>query len=607
MPGVLSFLRLRPSTNSAQADSFVRASDTTAVQVQTSTAHHFYHVFPPESDQCAVYDGTLGPYVEGFFSGTSVAALTWGPTNSGKTYTMCGDTSHPGLLPRVATAIGHRLAELSPSDNLASTTELKCSYLEVYNEQILDLLAAPVAPTTATPIKQSKNTSKLKVEIDREGATHVRGLEEITVKSTDELFALIARGQAQRTTEATLCNRQSSRSHCLLTFTLHVDGKPFSRLALVDLAGSEGVKKTAHTMGERLTEANHINKSLGVLGRCFDALSNGNSHVPFRSSKLTMLLAPFFNGSAVILLIVSINPDPEVASESVNALKYAATASDINIKSKIDTGQPLMSRHPMINEVRDLMAEALADAQSLARDLAKTQRELCGDVPLYVIDEELESKHANSSPKRAKLARSGEDNEAEVCSLRMQLAQASHERDESKRKLALVSAQLDNPFLVVASTEGRSLMAEGAHFTRVFLRESQVVSTPVFVFLKPRGPIGELHWMVNENREDVNAINLMTREIKTDSLPLHLVSDVHMGKCTKSLKSKFCAGFRNNCCFSVSSTATGQILNLVSGHPEAAFTWLFGINCLLTRLGKGVRVEDDELLMHAKDSTLQNS
>lgn len=96
------------------------------------------------------------------------------------------------------------------------------------------------------------------------------------------------------------------------------------------------------------------------------------------------------------------------------------------------------------------------------------------------------------------------------------------------------------------------------------------------------------------------AFNLMSCEINTDSVPLHLVSDVHMGKCTKSLKSKFAAGFHNNCCFSVSSTVTGQILNLVAPSPERAFTWLFGINCLLTRLGKGVRVEDDDLLSSRK-------
>lgn len=101
---------------------------------------------------------------------------------------MCGDTAQPGLLPRVATAIGQRVSELSSQ----ASQELKCSYIEVYNEQIFDLLGAPVA--------NKSKTSKLKVEIDREGEPHVRGLEEVTAKSTDELFALIARGQAQRAT-----------------------------------------------------------------------------------------------------------------------------------------------------------------------------------------------------------------------------------------------------------------------------------------------------------------------------------------------------------------------------------------------------------------------
>lgn len=622
---VLSFLRLRPSTNPDKPHNFLRTSDTTALDVQSSTTHHFQHVFEADSDQKAVYDGTVGWYVAQFFTGTSLLVLTWGPTNSGKTYTMCGDSNHPGLLPRVCAVVGKRLSELLAVPNEMPPT-MKCSYVEVYNEQIYDLLATVDAdtPRGGSKSRASSATSKLKIETDRNGSTHVRGLEEIIVKSTEELLEMVARGQANRTLEATSCNGNSSRSHCVLTLTLQLDSKHCSRLCLVDLAGSEGVKKTSHPIGTRLAEANHINKSLGVLGRCFDALNKGSSHVPFRSSKLTMLLSPFFTGSSIVQLIVSINPDPACASENANALKYAAMASDIPVRSKVDTGKPLLStveedgdafssaqsRHPVINEVRDLVSNALGEAESLARELAHTERQLCGDESPFLLPEDLDGedkKSSTSSNKRAKLSprdsasssppTSQHSPSETVSALRAQLQQVIAERDDHKRRAAYVSAQLENPFLVVASTEGRALMAEGAVFTRVFLRDSQVASCPVFVFLKPRGPIGELHWMTADKlSENANAFNLMTGEIKTDSLPLHLVSDVHMGKCTKSLKSNFSAGYHNNCCFSVSSTATGQILNLVAPFPERAFTWLFGINCLLTRLGKGVRVEDDDLL-----------
>lgn len=528
MASQYSFLRLRPSTDASQPDSFLRTSDTTALDVNSSTTHHFTHVFETNCDQKSVYEKTVGEYVGQFLSGTSVAALTWGPTNAGKTYTMCGDSSHPGLLPRVCTVIGNSLSELLATPN-SIYPAMKCSYVEVYNEQIFDLLSSIVTPAAATSNSVSRSrASKLKVETDRNGETHIRGLEELTITTSEELFAAVSRGQAKRTMEATICNRHSSRSHCVLTLTLHFDSRHCSRLALVDLAGSEGVRKTHHPVGVRLAEANHINKSLGVLGRCFDALNKG-THVPFRSSKLTMLLAPFFTSAAVVLLIVSVNPDPACTTENVNALKYAAMASEMNVKSKIDNGKPVLttveedadacahtqSRHPLINQVKELMGSALTEAESLARDLAQTERELCGEESALLFSAEEEHKHiSTSSNKRAKLSpcnsassllssQSPASSPSEtVALLRVQLQQAVLERDDYKRRAAYASAQLENPFLVVASTEGRALMAEGAMFTRVFLRDEQVCSTPVFVFLKPTGPIGEIHWMAANNLND---------------------------------------------------------------------------------------------------------
>lgn len=182
-------------------------------------------------------------------------------------------------------------------DYIARTTTKKflvrCSFLEIYNEEIRDLLG-----------KDTKN--KLDLKENPDSGVFVKDLTSYVVKSPEELDAFMNIGSKSRSVGSTLMNAESSRSHCIFSITVESsemgqDGEEHivvGKLNLVDLAGSERQSKTGAT-GDRLKEASKINLSLSALGNCISALVDGRStHVPYRDSKLTRLLQDSLGGNA---------------------------------------------------------------------------------------------------------------------------------------------------------------------------------------------------------------------------------------------------------------------------------------------------------------------
>ncbi|XP_017510621.1 kinesin-like protein KIFC1 isoform X1 [Manis javanica] len=292
-----------------------------------TTRHDFSfdRVFPPGSGQDKVFE-EIAMLVQSALDGYPVCIFAYGQTGSGKTFTMeggpGGDPQVAGLIPR---ALRHLFSVAQELGCQGWTYHFVASYVEIYNETVRDLLA------TGTRKGQGGEC-----EIRRAGP----GSEELTVTNAryvpvsceKEVEALLHLARQNRAVARTAQNERSSRSHSV--FQLRISGEHAGRglqcgapLSLVDLAGSERLDPGL-ALGpgerERLRETQAINSSLSTLGLVFMALSNKESHVPYRNSKLTYLLQNSLGGSAKMLMFVNISPLEENVSESLNSLRFAS-------------------------------------------------------------------------------------------------------------------------------------------------------------------------------------------------------------------------------------------------------------------------------------------
>ncbi|KAF8090086.1 hypothetical protein N665_0487s0006 [Sinapis alba] len=271
------------------------------------------------------------PMVENVVAGYNSCMFAYGQTGSGKTHTMLGDIEggtrrhsvNCGMTPRVFEFLFSRIQkekEVRKEEKLHFTC--RCSFLEIYNEQILDLL--------------DPSSNNLQLREDHKKGIHVENLKEIEVSSARDVIQQLMEGAANRKVAATNMNRASSRSHSVFTCIIEskwvsqgVTHHRFARLNLVDLAGSER-QKSSGAEGERLKEATNINKSLSTLGLVIMNLvsvSNGKSvHVPYRDSKLTFLLQDSLGGNSKTIIIANISPSSSCSLETLSTLKFAQRA-----------------------------------------------------------------------------------------------------------------------------------------------------------------------------------------------------------------------------------------------------------------------------------------
>ncbi|XP_031260504.1 kinesin-like protein KIN-12E [Pistacia vera] len=274
------------------------------------------------------------PMVENCVAGYNSCMFAYGQTGSGKTHTMLGDIEggtqrhsvNCGMTPRVFEHSFFRIQkEITARKDEKLRFICKCSFLEIYNEQILDLL--------------DPSSSNLQIREDIKKGVHVENLKEIEVTSAREVIQQLIQGAANRKVAATNMNRASSRSHSVFTCVIEskwesqgVTHHRFARLNLVDLAGSER-QKSSGAEGERLKEATNINKSLSTLGLVIMNLvnvSNGKSlHVPYRDSKLTFLLQDSLGGNSKTTIIANISPSTCCSLETLSTLKFAQRAKFI--------------------------------------------------------------------------------------------------------------------------------------------------------------------------------------------------------------------------------------------------------------------------------------
>jgi hypothetical protein len=321
------------------------------------------------------------PVVERFCQGFNTTVAAYGQTGSGKTYTMGTSLSltdfmapdPKGIVPRVVAVIMSYIKAASKTYDIV----LKATYVEIYNEQVVDLLAEPteqqgvpsrepsyginksrpgstlgptggkdrpIVSSGAIPTKvPSRVAEKLEIHEKESGEVYVEGAVEIKVSSREEVAKVLDRGNSLRTVASHKMNSESSRSHAIITLLMEQRVRPEyahkvpkevkflrSKFNLVDLAGSERAKDT-QASGDRFAEGVNINKGLLELGNCINALTEGKSrrHVPYRNSKLTRLLQDSLGGNSETLFIACISPAAKNLDTSLNTLRYASRARAI--------------------------------------------------------------------------------------------------------------------------------------------------------------------------------------------------------------------------------------------------------------------------------------
>ncbi|XP_076136275.1 kinesin-like protein KIF19 [Alosa pseudoharengus] len=370
--------------------------------------------FGQQAQQEEVYLATTKNLIEGVIAGYNATVFAYGPTGAGKTYTMLGVDSEPGIYVRTLNDL-FKAIEAGKEDMDCS---VYMSYLEIYNEMIRDLL--------------NPSSGYLDLREDAKGEIRIAGITEFSTSNAKEIMALLTKGNKQRTQEPTAANKTSSRSHAILQVTVKQKSRVknineevrMGKLFMVDLAGTERASQTQNR-GKRMKEGAHINRSLLALANCINALSEragrGAQFVNYRDSKLTRLLKDALGGNSRTVMIAHISPASTNFEESRNTLMYADKAK--NIKTKVKRNLFNVSYH--LAQYTNIIAELRKEIERLR---AK-------------IDEQgHEQKKGEKADIRDVQAEVQEYSRREMGHLREQLLSAFREQMEIRRSLM----ELDN-------------------------------------------------------------------------------------------------------------------------------------------------------------------
>uniref|UniRef100_A0A8C7N6Y5 Kinesin family member 4 n=1 Tax=Oncorhynchus kisutch TaxID=8019 RepID=A0A8C7N6Y5_ONCKI len=331
------------------------------VVVGTEKAFTYDFVFDPTTEQEEVFNSAVSPLLCGLFKGYHATVLAYGQTGSGKTFSMGGtytsaQENEPtvGVIPRVVRMIFQEREKHADCE-----ISLTVSYLEIYNEEILDLLC---------PSASKDKPSTINIREDPKEGIKIVGLTERQVMSAHEMVGCLELGNSARTVGSTAMNAASSRSHAIFTITLEQrrgadkSDNVVSKLHLVDLAGSERQKKTK-AEGDRLKEGISINRGLLSLGNVISALGDeskkGTGFVPYRDSKLTRLLQDSLGGNSHTLMIACISPADSNIEETINTLRYADRARKIKNKPVVNVDPRTAEMKHLKQQVQELQVMLL--------------------------------------------------------------------------------------------------------------------------------------------------------------------------------------------------------------------------------------------------------
>ena len=309
---------------------------------------------------------------------------------------IANDLEHRGIIPN---CFAHIFGCLEQGEE-GTRFLIRCSYLEIYNEEVYDLLIDS---------KKTQQTGPVKLEIKEnpDKGIFVKDLQQIIVKSIPEMETLMNQGTNNRKTASTLMNSESSRSHSIFTIYIETAEKTekgqrirAGKLNLVDLAGSERLSKTGAT-GDTQKEGAKINLSLSALGNVISCLVDGKSqHIPYRTSKLTRLLQDSLGGNTKTVMIAACSPADYNYDETLSTLRYASRAKAIKNKPRVneDPKDALLKQYE--EEIRSL--KELLQQLSSQKGGANAQQIAAAVKRVQAIEDENEDRgvHLHSSPAK---------------------------------------------------------------------------------------------------------------------------------------------------------------------------------------------------------------
>ena len=313
------------------------------------------------ASQEAVFDGAVRPVVEATLSGFNGTVLAYGQTGAGKTHTMQGpDGDHEarGMAPRALEQL------FRETGGLGKQVAISACYIEIYNDTVYDLLSEEPAEACTVAVEEPND----------KGVSRIKGVCYRRLPTFEEACRAYAQGNMQRTVSRHKLNRDSSRSHAVLSVLLERQlgegQRSAAKLNMVDLAGSERLSKTGSS-GKHQAEAQHINKSLSFLEQVVVALGDpGRGHIPYRSSKLTHILKDSLGGNCMTLMVANLRGEVDHLEESVRTCRFAERM--MNVKNKIEanvhTDSPRMVQL-LQRDILDLQQElAMYDSMTPERD-----------------------------------------------------------------------------------------------------------------------------------------------------------------------------------------------------------------------------------------------
>ncbi|KAI8364491.1 hypothetical protein EDC96DRAFT_510886, partial [Choanephora cucurbitarum] len=388
-------LRVRPLTQKEQIENCTECisfiPNEPQILVGTDKSFTYDYVFSNESHQQQVYEQAAKPLLDKFLEGFNATILAYGQTGSGKTYSMgtglesTVNPEHEGIVPRCIVDLFRNLEKRSES-NPDFTYEVFVSFLELYNEELIDLLSPQQQQISAAAKRKSGSglpPSVAPVEVtireDIAGNIYWSGVREEPCSNPEELLSFLAKGSLCRTVGSTEMNTVSSRSHAVFSVILKQQKSPeeaslTSKFHFVDLAGSERLKRT-NAQGDRAREGISINSGLLALGNVISALGDEArriSHIPYRDSKLTRLLQDSLGGNSQTLMLACVSPADSNFMETLNTLKYANRAR--NIKNKVTINQDFAGSSIEVNQLRAQLARLRIELASLRAESAGTEK-----------------------------------------------------------------------------------------------------------------------------------------------------------------------------------------------------------------------------------------
>ncbi|XP_057966239.1 kinesin-like protein KIN-12F [Malania oleifera] len=378
-PPVKVVVRIRPPNDRESEGGRIAMKASSDVLLVGDRKFSFDSVFDSNSTQDNIFQLVGAPLVKNALAGFNTSILSYGQTGSGKTYTMWGPPSamleghsangHQGIVPRIFQMLFSEIQrEQENSEGKLTNYQCRCSFLEIYNEQIGDLL---------DPTQRN-----LEIKDDAKNGFYVENLTEEYVTSYEDVTQILIKGLSSRKVGATSINSKSSRSHIVFSFVIEswckgnssncFSSSKTSRINLVDLAGLER-NRFDDASRQHAKESKNVKKTLSQLGHLVNILAKGTQYgtpedVPYKNSCLTHLLRESLGGNAKLTVICAISSDNRSTGETLSTLRFGQRAKSIH-------------NEPVINEITEDDVNDLSDQiRQLKEELIRAKSSTCNSV-----------------------------------------------------------------------------------------------------------------------------------------------------------------------------------------------------------------------------------